>query len=234
MENKLQQRIVNEIKKRGIVPRPKWQFLLKRSFGWTLAAVSLMLGSIVIATMMFIFSGYDESLAKYFSESIYIDILELLPFFWFCTLVLLVWISKYAVRQTTYGYRYTTGQILTGILSSSIVLGALLYSFGLGERVQNFLVHSSPYYDALTFTSKDAWSHPEKGLLGGVIISVGDSGEIELRDFSNQIWQVDVREIADKKIDFQLQKGVMIKIIGTQDAPFSFYAEEVFSWNNNI
>ena len=65
MNNILSEKIIEEIKRQGIKPRPRWQFLLKRWVLWSLAVFSAVLGSIAIAIIIFTFIDHDASVRVY-------------------------------------------------------------------------------------------------------------------------------------------------------------------------
>jgi hypothetical protein len=230
MNNKLPEKIIEEIRKQGIEPRPRWYFLLKRSVLWSLAGLSIVLGGIAVAVIIFIFIDHDANARAYLNESIFEDLLQTIPYLWLATLLLLVGITQYAVRHTKFGYRYGTKRIIGLVLVCSIALGIALSVFEVGERVQDFLVTRVPYYDELISTSRDIWSRPERGLLGGTIDVIIDTEEIRLTDFRGKSWLVDIGEI-DTVDDSIIQSGSMIKIIGTAEDAAGFRAVRILPWN---
>ena len=229
MNNTLPEKIIEEIKKQGIEPRPRWQFLLKRSVLWSLAIFSTILGGIAVAIIVFTFIDHDASARIYLNESIFEDILLTIPYLWLVTLAVLVVVTKYAVRHTKFGYRYTTVRIVGAVLVGSILFGIVLDTMDVGERIQDFLVERAPYYDALTNTSKDSWSHPEKGLLGGTISALISTEEFDIIDFRKKVWRVDMARIDDNNKSI-IQEGSKIKIIGTMEDISTFRAVRVFPW----
>lgn len=230
MNNMLPEKIIEEIKNRGIAPKPRWHFLLKRSVLWSLTAISTALGGIAVAVIIFIFIDNDAGARAYLNESIFMDLLETIPYLWFGTLLLIIGITQYAVRHTKFGYRYTTIRIVGVVIVSSVLLGIALNTLEVGERVQDFLALKVPYYKELVSTSKDVWSRPEKGLLGGNITDVISSEEFKLTDFQSKDWLIDSGqiEITDGTI---IKPGSIIKIIGTKEDSTTFRAVKILLWN---
>ncbi len=229
MNNKLPEKVIEEIKAQGIEPRPRWHFLLRRFVLRLFAVSTTVLGGIAVAVIIFVFIDHDASARVYLAESIFEDLLQTIPYLWLGTLLLLIGITKYAVRHTKFGYRYATSRIVGVVVVSSIMLGIVLSALEVGERVQDFLIERVPYYDELTSTSKDVWSRPEKGLLGGTITAIVGSEELELTDFQDKSWLVDIGEV-DAESGSIIQPGVMIKMIGIQEAKTEFRAVRVFPW----
>ena len=112
---------------------------------------------------------------------------------------------------------------------SSVLLGVALNALEVGERVQDFLAERVPYYDELVSTSKDVWSRPEKGLLGGTVTSIISSDEFKLTDFHNKDWLIDKGQI-DATDSAIIQLGAKIKLIGTIEDSSTFRAVRVFPW----
>ncbi len=231
MTNELSEKIIEEIKKQGIEPRPRWQFILKRWVLWSLAIFSTILGGIAIAVIIFLFIDHDASARVYLAQSAVEDILLAIPYFWFVTLAVLTGVTKYAVRHTKLGYRYAITRIVATVLISSIFLGITLNAMDVGEQVQDFLVETVPSYDALTYTSKDAWLQPAKGLLGGTITAIISPEEFKLLDFHKKSWHIDTNELQDKN-DMTIKQGAVVKIIGTQKDNSTFRAGQIFPWGN--
>ena len=229
MNNMLPEKIIEEIKNRGIAPRPRWHFLLKRSVLWSLVGIATILGGIAVAIIIFIFIDNDAGARAYLNESIFMDLLETIPYLWFGTLFLIIGITQYAVRHTKFGYRYTMIQIVGLVIMSSVLLGVALNALEVGERVQDFLAERVPYYDELVSTSKDVWSRPEKGLLGGTVTSIISSDEFKLTDFHNKDWLIDKGQI-DATDSAIIQLGAKIKLIGTIEDNSTFRAVRVFPW----
>lgn len=233
MKNTLSKRVIEEIKNRGIEPRPRWHFLLRRSVIWSLAAFTTFLGGVAIAVIIFVFIDHDANARVYLDESTFEDLLHTIPYLWLAALLLLIGITQYAVRHTKFGYRYRAVRIVGAVVISSLMLGMVLSAFEVGERVQDFLVARVPYYNELVSTSKEVWSRPEKGLLGGTITAVIGSGEITLTDFHDKNWLVDIGRI-DRADNSIVEPGSKIKMIGTQEDSATFRALRVLPWNKQI
>ena len=229
MNNTFPEKIIEEIKKQGIEPRPRWHFLLKRSVLWSLAGLSTILGGIAVAVIIFIFIDHDANARAYLNESIFVDLLETIPYLWFATLLVLIGITQYVIRHTKFGYRYTTARIVGIVVVSSVMLGIVLSVLEVGERVQDFLAKKVPYYNELVSTSEDAWLHPETGLLGGTVTDVVSSDEFNLTDFHNKDWLIDKGQV-DATDSAIIQLGAKIKLIGTVEDNSTFRAVRVFLW----
>jgi hypothetical protein len=123
--------------------------------------------------------------------------------------------------------------VIIGIsLLISIVLGVLINTFDVGERIQGYLIEKVPFYDALVYTTEDKWSQPEKGLLGGVVTGIDQKqGLVELKDFKGKSWLVYMNSL-DKDSEEVFEMNAKIRIKGHMGTKNQFIAEETFPWKN--
>lgn len=229
MNNNLPEKIIEQIKNQGIEPRPRWHFLLKKWVLWLLAIIATLSGGVAVSVIIFVFIDYDASARIYLQESIFEDLLRTVPYIWIITLVLLISITQYAVRQTKFGYRYHTVRVAAVVVVASTILGLLLSVLEVGERVQDFLANQVPYYDQLSSSSKDDWSLPEKGLLGGTVTALSGDEDLMLTDFQGKEWLID-RGNLDSSYNSILVPGSIVKMVGTQEAATEFRAIKAFPW----
>ena len=232
MNEPFPQHIVEEIEKRNLTPRPRFYFLLQRWVFWSLAALSSIVGGIALSIIIFLFFDHDPEAARYLHQSLIEDIMLAIPYLWLVIFVIFIGVAKYSIRHTKTGYKYATAKIISAILLTSILLGLTLNAFDLGSTIDDFLSDAVPYYSSLVYTSKDAWTNPNKGLLGGYVVSVASSTEFSLRDFKNRAWQIviDPNEMDD--MGKNIITGNTIKIIGVKQENSTFQAKQIFSWGD--
>ena len=231
MNKNLSKKILDEIEKRHLEPKPRWQFLLKRRLFWALFAVSTLLGGLAIAIIIFIFLDHDPDVSIYLHQTMFEDVLLTIPYVWLALLFLFIFVSWYTFRQTKKGYRYRTARIVILSLGMSIILGLLLNTIDVGERIHSFLIKNVPFYDTVVQTLEDEWTQPQRGLLGGVIIQTEEKEDyIVLRDFHGNIWQVEISSVQEKG-EVKLKVNSKIKIVGEMKSAGVFIAHEIFFWN---
>ena len=230
MNDHLSDTIIQTLEKRGISPRPRWHFLLKRRVLWFVSCLSVLLGGIAISVIIFVFFDHDTDARVYLHENLAQDLLLSIPYVWLVSLAILVALTRLAVLHTEHGYRYGVSRVITLTLLASVALGLLFDAFDVGQNVDEFLNETIPYYDSIVYTSRDAWSQPEKGLLGGTLLSTLSSSEIHIRDFRNREWRVDVSKIEQGDLPPQLVIGQIIKIVGDDMGQGTFRANQLFMW----
>ncbi len=230
MKDPLPEKIIKEIEDHNLVPKPRWQFLLKRTTLWSFAGFATILGGVAVSIIIFVFVDHDFVAHTYLNQSVFEDVLLTIPYVWFLALVILVVIAQYSFRHIKFVYHHATLLIVGLVLAGNILIGLVLNTIDAGEHIDNFLDRTVPYYSQLVYTSKDVWSHPEKGLLGGTVINAIKKQEFEMMDFHKVIWRIDINALQNDDI-FLINPGVKIKIIGVKENNSLFKAQHIFLWD---
>lgn len=149
MSDQLPQHIIEEIEKRGLVPRPRYHFLLKRSVFWSLAIISIIIGAIAFAVAIYVFFDNEGISTTTLLETPLETILQSVPFIWLFVLGLFTTSAYLGLRNTKTGYRYKTVRAVLGVIIASICLGFVLNTFDFGQMVHNYLLHHTGFYDSL-------------------------------------------------------------------------------------
>jgi len=136
---KLEQQILEKIKKEKIKPRPKVYFVIKNSFFISLFFISTILGAISFSVIFYIFSN-DQSILNYFN----LKYLKNGIFFWLLILIFFIFLALKNSKQIKNSYRYSWNILLLVNLSISIILGFVFFNFGLGKITDQL---SSQYLD---------------------------------------------------------------------------------------
>lgn len=211
-------KVVENIKTQHLLPRPRWHFLLKNSVLWACALVSTMLGGIALALMVFFYIDHDAVARVQLNDTLFEDLLEIIPLFWLGSLVALTVLSRYAVKYTTFGYRYSTARVVAFALIGSALIALMLHITEVGERMQDFLVERAPQ---VIMGSQSAG--PEKGFLEGAVQRLLSSDECELVDTSGKMWVVDLGPL-DESERALLRPGVRVIMRGSLEDSATFRA----------
>lgn len=231
--SKLSKHITTKITEENISPHSKWLFYAKRVLFWSLFVLAIVLGSIAFAVLLFLFFENDVRTVLGPDPRIVITLLKY-SLFWILSLVIFFGIAAYSIRQTKKGYRFELWQLTLLNIGSSIVIGVVLYGFGVAPLVESSLQGRLPGYRGFEEKQEELWSQPEKGLLGGVIIEIEADAFLIVEDFSQEIWEVQLPLVPNGRtmpaeILAQLV-GRKVKIIGTQNDTSSFTAERIMPW----
>lgn len=219
----LERKILAAIQSQGLVPKPAYQFLARRSVFWGLALVSVVFGGLNIAGVLFVISDYFDTGWRILDNIHYNEALLLLPVLWILLAGLLVASAMFGLRHTKRGYRYKTSHLFTTVIGASLLTGLLLHASAVGHSAHSFLQARFEAYRAATHVPFEEWSKPGYGRLGGTVIEDLGNGSIRLMDFKNQSWLVDV-STAKVNLDNPVAEEGDIAIEGDQTGPFTFRA----------
>jgi fumarate reductase subunit D len=230
---KLCDRVLEKIKEENISPRPQWAFLVKDCFIWSAFVVSVIVGSLAFCVVLAVSLNNDWDIYERLGRTPFQHIIFSLPYLWIILLILFFWLAYFNYKHTKHGYRYHTFTVLGLSVISSIVLGSIFHTTGIGTRIDRFLDQSYSQFKMLNCCQihEDVWNQPERGLLGGKIKEVIDQKDFRLEDFSGIVWIV--RE-DDGTIEFEpvrVVKGEEVKIIGKKEDENVFWAKEIRPWD---
>lgn len=223
------QEVVEKIKAENLKPKPRWSFLLKNYVFWSFFIISLVVGSLAMAVIIFMIRINDWDLYKRLTGDFFSLVIATLPYFWLLVLAIFIFIAYYYLRHTKTGYRYSLAMIIAITIGTSAVLGVIAHSAGFGKIIFETMSEKIPIYGNLDFNRAKMWIQPEKGLLAGTIIDLLDERNFSINDFTSQPWNIDA-EKAIWQSGLKMNIGENIKIIGEKIDDGFFHALEVRPW----
>ena len=164
-----------------------------------------------------------------FSESKIEFLFSVLPLLWILFLGIFLIISILGIRHTKTGYRYPLLKILSFNILLSIFLGSLFFYTGGAKKIEQIFAENIPAYQSVEENKILKWSHPENGLLSGMILENKDEDIILIEDFNGIKWEVDIRD-AFLRPRLYLDQGEKIKIMGEILKDNVFIAQEIRKW----
>ncbi|MEI6757063.1 MAG: hypothetical protein WCK85_04345 [Chlorobium sp.] len=228
--------ILEEIEKRKAVPIPRWRFLLKQAGFWLLAAISVVTGSISMATAIYVFIDNDfiedhDYIHLFFSERPFIaDIFAAIPYLWVAALLLFTLVAFFGFRHTRKGYRYATTKVIAASLLASLVFSLCLNTIDVGGYIHRHLIENVHAYNNLINSNEHRWTHSEKGFLGGRVMQNDKQKHLlVVRDFSRVLWSVDI-SAAEVKPGTNIVPGKYLKMTGIKTGNRSFKAFLIQGW----
>lgn len=227
MPNKdITQTVLETIKDKKIIPRPKWEFVMKNYFIWTVSIISLIIGSFAFAVIIYMFKNNDWDLYQQIGKNLLNFTLATLPYLWLIFLSLFIFLAYYNFKHTKSGYKYKLNLVIGGSIITSIILGILFYNIGFGQAIDNIFDEKIPVYRRLMMHRAAIWHQPDKGLLFGTIESIQAPDRFKLRDLKNNPWIV-IHPSKDLRPLLILNQGLRIKIFGEKINDDSFKAKEI-------
>ena len=234
MKKQLSENIIGIIDERNLTPIPHWHFLLKRSVFWTIASITFLLGGLAVSVIIFVYFDHDTEGVIYLNQSFVDNLLLTFPYFWTASLALLVALTHISIRHTKGGYRFSVLQVAGTALIASLVLGFIFDEFNVGKNINESLAESIPYYNSLVYTSIDEWSQPEKGFLGGTVLTIADAKGVSIRDFRKKEWYINFQGFDAEDISLVPAPGERLKVVGKDLGNNIFQAEQVFPWEKKV
>jgi hypothetical protein len=228
----LAERVLGRIKEKHLVPRPRYEFVLKNYLFWTLGVLAVILGALAFSATLFEIENVDWRLSAATHSNFFSFFLAAVPFVWIITLALFILIGYSNVRRTNHGYRYSLTIIALGAVLTSLTLGTGLYATGFGGRIDESIGDHPPFYRPILTAERGWWLAPEKGLLGGQVIDAAKNiSSFALRDFSGHVWNIDGSDL--RGVDLAVvARGGIVRIVGVPLSATSsiFHACFVFPW----
>ena len=228
--------ILDEIERRKVVPIPRWHFLLRRAVFWTLAVISVITGSLSMATAIYVFLDHDflvdqARIDRFLAQQPLIeDIINSIPYLWLTALLLFTLVAYYGVRHTRKGYRYPTLRVIGGSLLLSLALSGFMNLFDVGQIIHRYLIENIRGYDRLVYANEQRWTHARKGWLGGKVVRVDEQQHaLVLMDYKKRVWTVDLVN-SEVIPGTMLLPGKYIKITGLKTGQGEFMASSIQAW----
>ena len=228
MDKDISQKVLEEIKDRKIEPKAKWQFLLKDSLVWVLFGLSIFIGALATAAAIFNIKFSDWDIYDRVPGGRFGFFMEVLPYFWVIILLALVGAAYYNFKHTKKGYKYNIVSIILLSLVTSLVLGGVSYSLGLGEKMEYRATEHLPFYKGLEGRRMHMWEKDSDKLLAGEIVKVYEK-KFDLKDLKSKLWEVETEE-AEVMHMVILREGEKIRMVGERQDGQIFVAERIMPW----
>ena len=219
-----------------ITPTPRYSFVLREGFLVSLVLLSIFLGTLAVAVMIFILVSANYSLYEATHSNFTTFLFDVLPALWVLIFVLLTVLVRRQLRFIKTGYRYSATNIIVGSLTLSCLGGLLLHGLGFGYALDQFLGKQVSMYISMEKMELSLWQMPAAGrLVGFSALTKGTEGTFDTEtdtvfiDIEGTAWILETAEL-DHKDEAFLQSGQEVRLLGTSTAPGFFHTCGVFAW----
>lgn len=227
---KVSKKVLEKIEEKNIKPIPKWHFILKDSFVWSLFVLNIILGSIGFAIIIYLFVSNDSLFDFSLTKNIWQGILLSVPLLWILLTILFLFVAYYNFRNTQEGYRFTVLKKVLLNIVITFILGLILFTSGFSERLNRIFVDNISFYTHTFDRREEIWMRPQEGYLSGEILDIDSNAkESKLLDLYGKQWSV-VYTKANIKPRVVFEVGQRIKIIGKMSSDNTFVASEIRPW----
>ena len=219
---KLDEDVLARINELGLKPRPYILFLGRNVVFWSLAGLSVLLGALSFAVMMFAVIDYASTAGRGLDEMPFDDVATALPVIWGLSSLVFAMSAWIGVSRTRRGYRYRPLLVVASAIAVSIGLGMVLYGIDAGKKLHETIAANFSAYERYTTIPYDEWSRPDLGYLGGQALSI-EGSLLSLEAFDGTIWSVDMAGAVISTDGTPVNEGD-VAIRGTRTGPTSFKA----------
>lgn len=207
--------VLSRIKKEHIAPKPKWQFLLKKSVLWGIFVVTLLFGGLAMSLIILMITTNDWDIFEQANSTFGEYFFMTLPYFWLLLFAVFLGVSFYNFKHTTGGYKLDYVYIVIINLMATILLGFAFLGMGWARHVENLAAETVPFYEEMARLPRfKVWMNPEQGLVAGKIKEMGVD-DLILVDIDNKEWVIITSDLPDpmyKQLDYN-------KLIGVKGVP---------------
>ncbi len=227
--NKISEKILDKIKQQHIIPKPKWQFLLKDYLIWVVFIIATIIGSLSIGVIIHLLVDFDWTAYQYLDKGFFEYFVISLPYLWLVLLIIFVILAYYQFRHTKKGYKYRPYTIVLLSVSVSFILGLSLFAIGTARRADHLLSEAVPSYERMIKRKSHVWMNPENGMLAGKIIFVTNQQSFLLEDLNNKKWTIYNTDALKHEVII-IEIDEMIRIVGEQRGDNIFNADRIMPW----
>lgn len=169
IQNNIEEKILDKISTEHIEPKPRWEFLLKNVYIWTLGTVTIVLGALSVSATIFVLRNIKWELRGATHDTFSAFLFDFVPYLWSLLFILFLTSAYFLVRKTKKGYRYHMTIILFVVLGSSMSLGSIFYIIGFGELIDGGFDNKIPLHQGIRMQNRMLFDNPEQGLLFGKV-----------------------------------------------------------------
>lgn len=230
-------KVLDRIEEEHVVPRPKWQFTMKNRLFWIFGILSIILGSLLTAALVFSFVNAGWEYRAVTHQDLFEFVMQILPTIWIVALVVALLLAYEGFRHTSRGYRLPILAIIGISFFVVIFGGSLFYLSGAGRVVEEEVGGRIPTYRPVMMRQKMIWSQPEQGLLAGQVVEYSEAQSLlRLQGFDGNIYLLNTQDLADDSREVLMEPGESVRVMGIfakptdgSDVPF-FRPCYVFPW----
>lgn len=228
IEEKFSEKIISKIEEEKLKPKPRWEFVFKNYFLWTIAVLSLIFGAISFSLIIYLFNSSGSIFSDRFGASLFEIFLAIVPVFWLLFLALFIFLFCLNLKKTKKAYKYSLFFILLIGLISSIALGTSFCMFGFSKKLDSVFGKNinSVVYSRFMNPQLDFWSEPEKGRLSGVVSDLGSDKSLYLVDKDSKEWLVLYTNLNTPHV-LRIEKGLPVRFFGEKLSNDQFKAVRI-------
>jgi len=222
---RIAKKVIEKIEEQHLKPAPRWQFKLHEVLLWVFFGLAVFLGSFAIAAILHNLLSNDWGAFAQLGKSPFEYVFLSIPYFWIIVFAGLLALAFLDFKKTEGGYKFRSIWIVLLSLGLSLIFGASLFFFGIGEKTDR-VFERAPIFNNFD-TRPRLWNNPLENTLMGEITKVSEK-QIEIEDPQGNTWKVDL-SLINKLPDFEV--GERIRIMGEKTSENEFKAKIIWPLN---
>mgnify|MGYP003553991088 FL=1 len=207
-------KVLSYIEKENVQPHSKWYFVFTNEFFWALGLVSVALGALSFAVVLFTYFNAEPELYRVNYDSFSDFLIAWVPIIWILSLGLFIYVGYKNIQHTKRGYKHSFILIIFAGLFISIVCGIIFYIYGIAGALDREFERRVPLYRSVQELKREMALRPDRGGIGGeVILIANDGSSFTVKDFRGGIWVVSTEELneRDRNVIFEFS---LVRVIG--------------------
>lgn len=169
----LKDKIITDIKKQHISPRPRWQYVSLHAMLIIFGILTLLAGSFAYSFMLLHFSLPERAYFDWLVEQDRPRLILMLPYLWLIGVILALVVGYVVFSKTGRVYRYHASILASILILGSMIGGLLLYVSRIADWSDEQLQHfGPPMYGQMRQELLRRLPQPEEGTLPLQIIRV--------------------------------------------------------------
>jgi len=224
--NNISKNVLDKIKQDKIKPIPHWQFVLLHIVTWLGLVASIVLGSFAVGIVLREIFSTDWQNVHRIGQSGIPGFVLILPYIWFLTLGLTLFLSSLLIKHINKGYKFRPFMIIGGSILISILFGSILYATHTSDNFEQAIRDNFRPYKSFQEAKEGMWMAPENGVIIGIIIEIDPEIMLVINDITGQKWLINIEE-ANIPTRFNPSIGNGIMAIGELIDDNLFRADEI-------
>lgn len=215
-KNTIAEGVFKKLEEGQVKPIARWHFVLRNNTFWALWVLSVVLGACATAATIFVFLNSGWGYRAVTHDSFLSFLLDVVPFFWIVSIVVMIAFGYFNIRHTTRGYRFSFYLVVMSSIIVSFIGGTILYAVGIAGDIDE-IRKPIPFADPLMHMQESRWNNEERGLVLGLVKNVDVKSKIfTLTTAKGQEKIFSTSELQDWDINF-IKEGSVIRVIQWSD-----------------
>jgi hypothetical protein len=207
------ERVLGTIERQGVTPKPRWHFLLHEWVVWGVAGALFAVGSVATALTLYI-AHASFLLEGSMGFSDLARIVTMLPWIWALLIGVAVFYTMHAIATTEYGYKWHRSYVVGLALALSVLCGYFLYSAGLSEKIDRYLLAEVELYRPMSGFYPEHWMNPAEGRWVGVVMEPRE-GVFTLSTLDGAVWEVYMSDTTRVHGFSEIAPHTRVRVVGT-------------------